>query len=183
MKKRVIITLLVCTLVFAACNSPSDDYQGGAGEELSNTPSYNEANGESGLTCSPLDEEDDNQNKVQDDTFSVEQIYNALEKGGAFNLFDFGEGNPQVIYVEKVERDRDSITHEGSGQVFDLTNSKRYKVEIQYRQSIEDFNVWVELYKDFEFNPFRREGDYTILTEFYYFNDVDGEPELAFISC
>jgi len=184
MKKRLAIFLLTCTLFVIACNSPNDDYQGGDGEVLSDTPLYIEANGEDGLTGSASVEEQENkQNDGKDDIYSVEQIQKALEKGGAFNLGDFGEGNPQVVYVEKVERDRDSIYHEGAGLTYDLSNSERYKVEIRYRQSIEEFNVWEEFYKDFEFSPFRRDGDYTILTEYYYFNDVDGEPELAFISC
>ena len=118
---------------------------------------------------------------IQSDGYSIEQIQRVLENSDAFDVGDFGEGNPVVIFVEQVERDRDSITLESSGQVFDLTNAVRYKVELKFKQSLEDFNVWYEIYKEADFNPFRRDGDYTILTEFYYFNDVNGEPELVFL--
>ena len=120
---------------------------------------------------------------AQTGSYTIEQIQQVLENSGAFNVGDFGEGNPIVISAEQVERDRDSINHEASGQVFDLTNSIRYKVELKFRQSLEEFNLWYEIYKGADFNPFKRDGDYTILTEHYYFHDVDGEPKLAFLKC
>ena len=120
---------------------------------------------------------------AQTDSYTIEQIQQVLENSGAFNVGDFGEGNPVVISALQVERDRDSIDLEASGQVIDLTNAVRYKVELKFKQSLEDFNVWYEIYKEADFNPFRRDGDYTILTEHYYFIDVNGEPELAFLAC
>ena len=117
----------------------------------------------------------------QEETYTVEQIQTALLP--QFQVGDWGEGNPQVVSVQKVEMDRDSITLEGSGTSIDLSISSRYQVIIKYRQSLDDFNLWAEIYKDTENNPFRREGGYTIFTGFYYFNDVNGEPELAFVAC
>ena len=131
----------------------------------------------------PIGESEDN----QDDSFTIEQIQAVLEESGAFMVGDYGEGNPQVISVERVERDRDYIQHEGAGpdaEPVDLTNSFLYRVEIKFRQPLEDFKMWFELYEQDEIeNPFRRDGDYTIMIEYYYFNDVNGEPKLAFLSC
>ena len=117
----------------------------------------------------------------QEKTYTVEQIQTALQP--QFQVGDWGEGNPQVVSVQKVDMDRDNITFESSGISIDLTNSSRYQVIIKYKQNLDDFTLWSEIYNDAEINPFRREGDYTIFTGSYYFNDVDGEPELAFVAC
>jgi len=117
-------------------------------------------------------------------TYTTEQIQAALQD--QFMVGGWGEGNPQVIAVQRVTRDRDYIrpeAHGPDGQPIDLTNAARYRVETRFRQSLEDYTFWAELYAEMEFNPFRRDGDYTILTDYFYFNDVDGEPVLAFVSC
>ena len=42
--------------------------------------------------------------------------------------------------------------------------------------------AWEGLYRDFEPNPFRRDGDYTIMTSYFYFHDVNGEPVQTFVA-
>ena len=115
--------------------------------------------------------------------YTIEQIQETLDNSNAFMVGAFGEYNPQVISVMRVERDRDYIILEGSSSRIDLSNSVRYKVETRFKHSIEDFNSWHGIYIYAEFNPFRRDGDYTIMTSFYYFNDDNGKPVLAFLSC
>lgn len=118
------------------------------------------------------------------ETYTVEQLQAALQV--QFMVGNWGEGNPQVIAAQRVERDRDYIRLEGAGPdapPIDLTNSARYRVEIRFRQSLEEYAAWADMFLCIETNPFRRDGDYTILTEYYYFNDVNGVPELAFVSC
>ena len=87
----------------------------------------------------------------------------------------------------RVERNRDYIYLESHGPdalPIDLTNASRYRVEVRFRQPIEEYNELAELYRNHpEYNPFRRDGDFTILTDYFYFNDVNGTPELAFVSC
>jgi hypothetical protein len=128
---------------------------------------------------------------TQDDTagreriYTIEQIQAALQP--QFQMGDWGAaGSPQVVSVQKVERDRDSITLESGGPgaaPIDLSNSSRYQVVVKYEQSLEEYNMRADIYKDSEDNPFRREGGFTLLTGYYYFNDVNGMPELAYVAC
>jgi len=114
-------------------------------------------------------------------TFTIEQIQAALQP--QFQVGDWGEGNPQVISAEWVERDIDSFYWESAGSYVDLSNSVRYRVAVRFRQSMEDYTAWSNIWVDFEPNPFSRDGDYTILTEYYYFHDVNGTPELVIVMC
>ncbi|MCL2842196.1 MAG: hypothetical protein FWE28_01840 [Oscillospiraceae bacterium] len=114
-------------------------------------------------------------------TYTIEQIQTALQP--QFQVGDWGEGNPQVISAQRVDRDRDSIALDFSHTYIDLSDSVRYQVAIRFRQSIEDYNMWSDMWAGAERNPFSRDGDYTILTDYYYFNDVNGAPELAVVMC
>ena len=95
----------------------------------------------------------------------------------------WGEGNPQVVSAQRVTRDRDSLWHESSGMTIDLSNAVRYRVVIRYRESVADFDRRAADWPDFIPNPFSRDGDYTLLTEYHYFNDQNGTPVPAFSSC
>ena len=114
-------------------------------------------------------------------TYTVQQIQAAIQP--QFQVGDWGEGNPQVISAERAARDRDYFLPDTGGPQVDLTNAVRYRVEIRFRQSFEDYSAWAESFLDSASNPFRRDGDYTILTDYFYFNDVNGEPEIAFVLC
>ena len=118
----------------------------------------------------------------QDGVYTLEQFQAALE--GVFMIGYWGEGaGPrEVISFERVERDRDYIIFEGSGERIDLTNSERYRVEIRFRQSLEDFNAWAGGIPE-ESSPFRHDGEYGILTDYFYIVDNNGVPELAFVFC
>jgi hypothetical protein len=120
-------------------------------------------------------------NLTSDPDFTIEQIQTALQS--QFQMNDWGEGNPQVISVERVERDRDSMTFEGDPNAapIDLSNSYRYRVAVRFKQSLEAYNMWFDIYSSFETNPYSRDGDYTILTDYYYFNNVNGIPVLVFV--
>ena len=113
-------------------------------------------------------------------TYTIEQIQAALQQG-QFTVGDWGEGNPQVISIQRVERVRDYFFLESADTYIDLTSASRYRVEVRFRQSLEDYAWWSEIFQNAEF--FRRDGDYTILTDYYYFIDVNGEPESAFVLC
>ena len=126
--------------------------------------------------------EEENANSPQSETYTIEQIQAALQQG-QFMVGDWGEGNPQVISVQRVERDRDYLFFEPGATYIDLTNASRYRVEIRFRQSLEGYTMWSEIWQDAESNPVRRDGDYTIVTDYYYFNNVNGEPENAFVMC
>ena len=126
--------------------------------------------------------EEETANSSQSETYTIEQIQAVLQQG-QFMVGDWGEGNPQVISVQRVEREQDYIFFEPGATYIDLTNASRYRVEIRFRQSLEDYTMWSEIWQDMESNPFRRDGDYTIVTDYYYFNDVNGEPENAFVMC
>ena len=118
--------------------------------------------------------------------YTLTQIQVALQM--QFLRGDWGESWPQVISAERVERDRDYIRFEDitpdmpERPPVDLTNSVRYRVAVRFRQSAEDFRIWEELYRDFEPNPFRRDGNYTIMTSYFYFHDVNGEPVQTFVA-
>jgi len=114
-------------------------------------------------------------------TYTIEQIQVALEP--QFSMGDWGEGSPQVISAERLARDRDSIWFEPSGSDVDLSNAFRYRVAIRFKQSLEGYHQASYGWPDSIPNPFSRDGDYTILTSYYYFNDVNGTPELAVLSC
>ena len=116
------------------------------------------------------------------DGYTIAQIQVALQM--QFLRGDWGESWPQVISAERVARDRDYVRLEGLGPdapPIDLTNSVRYRVEVRFRQSPEAFTAWEELYRDWEANPFRRDGEYTILASYYYFHDVNGKPVQTFV--
>jgi hypothetical protein len=96
------------------------------------------------------------------------------------------EGDRLIVSAERVQRDRDYIyIGDGYPTRIDLTNAFRYRVETKIRQSLEGYIITTEWwYLNLpEENPFRREGDYTFITEYHYFNIVNGEPVLAFLSC
>ena len=115
--------------------------------------------------------------------YTLEQIQIALEP--QFHVGDWGEGSPQVISAREVERDRDSFWFEGAGEEIDISESVRYEVAIRYKQSIEDYNLWLSIIADHPEidNPYIRDGDYTIMTSFFYFNDENGTPVLAHVAC
>jgi len=116
--------------------------------------------------------------------YSIEQIQSALMP--QLQVGDWGEGDPQVIFAERVERDIDSFYDERDRSTIDLSRASRYRVTLKYRQPFEDYLIYKTIYDD-ELpdmqNPFRRDGDYTILTSYYYFNDENGEPVLPFVMC
>lgn len=127
------------------------------------------------------DADDEGRVPTEPDTYTLEQIEAALQP--QFMSSAYGERNPQVVSVKEVERDRDTIKLDSDLDVpaIDLTNSLRYKVEFIFDQPETEFMIWEELNRDVENKPYRREGDRTVMTEHYYFNDEDGEPILAFI--
>jgi hypothetical protein len=128
------------------------------------------------------DEEDipDDAQEVAE-TYTIEQIQIALQP--QFQVGDWGEGNPQVISVQRVEREVDSFFWESADSYIDLSDAVRYQVIVRFRQSIEDYTMWSEMWADSERNPFSRDGDYSILTDYYHFHDVNGNPELVVVMC
>jgi len=90
--------------------------------------------------------------------YTVEQIQTALQF--QFEVEGLCE-NMQVVSVQRVERYRDYIWHEPAGEYFCLLNTARYRVV----------------------RRFAHDGEYTILTSYYYFFDESGTPVLAFIMC
>ena len=97
-------------------------------------------------------------------------------------IYDFE--NPQVIAVQRVERDRDNFFHEPGDFWVDLTNSAYYRVDIKFSEPLEDY-LWREekITNIYFFTPYTRNGDYTIFTDYFYFNDENGTPVLAFVLC
>jgi len=186
MKKKMILMVAMLALagVFLVACAESGNTQGEAVSIETDSPSDDERP-EIILPETETEESDSSgeaaSGQAQDSIFTIEQIQAALEP--QFQVGDWGEGNPQVISAERVTRDRDSITFESSGSTIDLSSSFRYRVAVRYKQSFEDFTLWSSLYDDYPdiANPFERDGDYTILTEYYYFNDVNGAPVLAFV--
>jgi len=128
-------------------------------------------------------DEDDVPDETQEvaETYTIEQIQIALQP--QFQVGDWGEGNPQVISVERVEREVDRFFWESAGSYVDLSDAVRYRVAVRFRQSIEDYNMWSDIWANAESNPFSRDGDYTILTDYYHFHDVNGNPELVIVMC
>jgi len=123
----------------------------------------------------------------QEKTYTIEQIQRAMEP--QFRMGIPSQEPQQVIAVERVERVREGFRPEGAGPgpyIYDLTNSVRYRVTYRYKPYPEDYDFWVYSVEFFANDPeplIRRDGDFIIITEFFYFNDVNGEPELAFVSC
>jgi len=119
--------------------------------------------------------------QVVAETYTIEQIQIAMQP--QFQVGDWGEGNPQVISVQRVDRVVDSFFWESAGSYVDLSDAVRYRVATRFRQSIEDYNMWSGIWAYSEINPFSRDGDYTILTDYYHFHDVNGNPELVVVLC
>ncbi|MCL2838660.1 MAG: hypothetical protein FWE04_06325 [Oscillospiraceae bacterium] len=132
-------------------------------------------------------EEPRNNDDAQETTYTIEQIQIALEP--QFRIGSWGEELPQVISVERVERDRDGWRPEGAGPgpyTVDLTNSVRYRVTVRFIPYPEDYDSWdysIAFWAESGEYRVRRDCDFILLDEYYYFNDVNGEPELAFLSC
>ncbi|MDR0248505.1 MAG: hypothetical protein LBI44_02420 [Oscillospiraceae bacterium] len=117
----------------------------------------------------------------REETYTREQILFALRDQLIANGWD--PDTSLVVSAQKTERDKDSFYWESAGETVDLSQSARYLVEVRIVQSEDEYAVLEEIYKDAETNPFRREGDYTFVTDYYYFNDADGEPRLAYVAC
>jgi len=90
--------------------------------------------------------------------FTTEQLQAALQF--QFEVAGLCE-NTQVLFAQRVERNRDSFFHEPAGEVFSLLDTARYRVVLETN----------------------RDGEYVFLTTYYYFNDDNGTPVPAFIMC
>jgi len=168
-KLTCLFAALIIVITLTACGSTNEP-------ELTELPYENEEpqnNGDS--------------DTAQETTYTIEQIQIALEP--QFMVGSWSEELPQVISVERVERDRDGWRPEGAGPgpyTVDLTNSVRYRVTLRFQPYPEDFDHWdysIAFWAESGEYYVRRDGDFIILTEYYYFNDINGEPELAFVSC
>gem|GEM_PF-2202078 len=145
------------------------------------TPDPEEGNGEEGNGQGENGQGEENIDPPE--RYTIEQIQTALE--AQFRANALGGRSPQIVAYEQVARDRDSIqieSAEGGTQTVDLSNSRRYKVEIRFEQPVDEFNIWEEINRNVEDKPYRRDGrGHTILTDYFYFNDEEGVPVLAFI--
>ena len=185
MKKKLVLLIVLCTLmgvILSACaGSPANepisqpeptpiDTEAAIPETV---PQYEEV----------MSDEEYIPDEVQvvTETYTIEQIQIAMQP--QFQVGDWGEGNPQVISVLRVDRFVDSFFWESAGSYVDLSEAVRYLVAVRFRQSIEDYNMWSGIWAYSEINPFSRDGDYTILTDYYHFHDVNGNPELVVILC
>lgn len=181
MKKKLNLLIALCVLIgatlMACAESPAneDTYQSAAisTEAEPATPETIPQDEE----LAPVEADAPVEGQEAMTTYTIEQIQAALQP--QFQVGNWGEGNPQVISVQRVEREVDYLFLESGGSYVDLSAAVRYRVAVRFRQSIEDYNMWAGS----ENNPFSRDGDYTILTDYYHFQDVNGNPELAFIGC
>jgi hypothetical protein len=119
--------------------------------------------------------------------YTIEQIQAALEnypRTFMMGIF-YGRISPQVISAEMVERDRDYIRpYEGSEERIDLTNSERYRVEIRFLMCYEEYNEWWTSLDECPYSVTPRwDGEYIIISHYYFFNDLNGDPVLAHIGC
>jgi len=179
----VFVVLVFACVMLAACTRATMN------EPPSPEPAFEE-------TEAPVDAEEAGQiendaEPAHEDVYSVEQIQSALND---YIVGPDGERG-RVIVVEKVERDRDSIT---MGEVeqritFDLSQAARYEVtyeirfksDLLYRISI-DVQTGEEVeYRQWHGDDYVFEGDYVIFThtEYYYFNDENGNPVLTAWHC
>ena len=185
MKKILTILLALLLLVgtLAACTeAPEPEAAESPAPVEPETPELEVIEGPGLMEADTPDPTPDESTQQEPPTsYTIEQIQIAMQP--QFQVGDWGEGNPQVISAQRVERDRDSMWFEPGATYIDLSNSLRYRVAARFRQPIEDYNMWAEIYADWDESPFSRDGDYTILTGYYYFNDVNGTPELAFVLC
>ena len=182
MKRCIILAFTaLLLLILAACEAdmqPSPDFTlAGTVESTPPTPTVPEEDEKEHDVQEEIEEETANSHQ----TFTIKQIQAALERGPFIVVGWWGEETPQVISVQRVERTRDYIFLEPAQEYVDLTNAFLYRIEFRFRQSIEDFTWHSELFPYSDF--FRRDGDYTILTDHFYFIDINGEPESAFVSC
>jgi len=173
--RTILLALLLLIGTLAACTDSPDEPPE---PETTETPAQEETDTPE-PEPTPAPEEPTQQETPEG--YTIEQIQIAMEP--QFQVGDWGEGNPQVISVQRVERDRDSFWWESAQSYVDLSNSFRYRVAARFKQSQEDYDMWAEIYADFDENPFSRDGDYTILTSYYYFHDVNGNPELVVVLC
>jgi len=115
---------------------------------------------------------------VEGKSYTIEQIQKALQT----QFLCLNGENHQVVFVQEVPRDRDSIfLGPPYGRTIDLSKSSRYRVDVKFEQTLEDYHSLEDAYKE-EPNAIRREGDCTITIDYYYFNDVNGDPELAYVT-
>ena len=171
-KLTILLIALVLTTVLSACGNTNGDEPQQTYESTTTSYNFEELQG----------------NMVeQNQTFTVEQIQLAMEP--QFRMGIPPQEPQQVIAVERVERVREGFRPEGAGPgsyIYDLTNSMRYMVTYRFVPYPEDYDLWmysVEFFANDLIPHIRRDGNFIIITEYFYFNDVNGEPELAFVSC
>jgi len=185
MKKKLVLLIALCALMGAtlmACaesptNEPIPQPEQTLTEEEAVAPETMPK--DEGLV--PYEEDVPDEAQEVAGTYTIEQIQTALKP--QFQVGGWGEGNRQVISVQRVEREVDSFFWEGAGIYVDLSDTVRYRVTVRFRQSIEDYTMWSDIWADAEINPFSRDGEYTTLTGYYHFHDVNGNPELAVVIC
>ena len=114
--------------------------------------------------------------------YTIAQIQAALQP--QFQIGYWGEVPPQVVSVQRVEREEDTMWFEPGGAYIDISNSVRYRVEIRFWEFPEEYAERASWWTDAdESPPWRRDGDYTILTQYYHFNDENGNPVLVVVMC
>ena len=116
------------------------------------------------------------ENQELPSVYTVEQIQTALQEQFKANAWN----NPQVISVQRVVRETDGYWWESAGEYVDLSNASRYKVTVRYEESLEEYNKVSQLFNE---SPFVRDGDYTVYTGYYHFNDENGTPVLPHVMC
>ncbi|MCL2827606.1 MAG: hypothetical protein FWD99_02600 [Oscillospiraceae bacterium] len=114
--------------------------------------------------------------------YTIAQIQTALEP--QFQIGYWGEVPPQVVSAQRVAREGDTMWFEPGGAYIDISNSVRYRVEIRFWEFPEEYTERASWWADTdEPSPFHRDGDYTILTQYYHFNDENGNPVLVVVMC
>jgi len=114
--------------------------------------------------------------------YTAEQIQAALQPS-QFALSGFYEGS-HVISVQRIERQRDYLWHEPAAELIDLSNAARYRVMVASPEPLDDYLNRVALFTNIHLPiTFTRDGDYTIFTDYHYFNDENGMPVQAFVMC
>ena len=184
--KKIYVLLIITAVLFTACGSRapmSEELEQSYALEFVNETEVSDEE-EIFDELETHDEEEIFPEYIQPEelpsVYTIEQIQIALEQQFLVN----GYVDPQVISAQRVVREIDGFWWESAQEYLDISNSARYRVEVRHSQSLEEYNIWAEIYANSNLpSPFRRDGDYTITTWHYHFNDENGTPILTHVAC
>ncbi|GHV08856.1 hypothetical protein FACS1894217_11990 [Clostridia bacterium] len=107
--------------------------------------------------------------------YTLQQLQDAMHDNGSFAIGDWGEGDQTVLAAKQVELDKSELV--GEYETLDVSKATQWEITSKFKQSEEDYRFWREMWINGSRPMIGRDGEYSTLTGYYYFNDVKGKPQ------